>query len=86
MKSNISQRKLFKNNKFKWFFSNRFGLKRRFILTGIFVAFITNIVLLILLIFFKPYFSTLVSQTINAILGYLLYSKKYSDLSKFPLD
>ena len=76
MKSNRSQRELFKNNIFKWFFSKRFGLKRRFILTGIFVASITNIVLLILLIFFNPYFSTLVSQSINAILGYSLYSKK----------
>ena len=76
MKSNRSQRELFKNNIFKWFFSNRFGFKRRFILTGIFVASITNIVLLILLIFFNPYFSTLVSQSINAILGYSLYSKK----------
>ena len=70
----LIQKKLLKLN-FKWLSSRNFGLKRRFGITGILVAVITNIVLFSSLTFLNPLISTLLSQICNASIGFLLYSK-----------
>jgi hypothetical protein len=50
--------------------------KNRFIFFGIFNAFITNLILQILLFFVSSVRATFVSQMVNFFLGYYLYGKK----------
>ena len=58
------------------------GKKRLFIILGIINFFITNFFLHLALIFFPIFISTILSQTINFLLGFYLYGKKVFQIKK----
>ena len=62
------------------------GEKRLFLVFGIFNLLITNIVLQILLFLIPTLFATVLSQTVNILIGYFIYGKKVfklKELNKF---
>ena len=66
-------------------FKNK-GEKRLFLLFGIFNFLITNLVLQISLFLIPTLFATVLSQTVNILIGYFLYGKKVfklKELNKF---
>ena len=65
------------NKVLKEFFMKNNGQKRKFILAGIINVFLTNLTLQVLLLinFISIPISTLISQFVNMIFGYLIYSK-----------
>ena len=66
-------------------FKNK-GEKRLFLLFGIFNFLITNLVLQISLFLIPTLFATVLSQTVNILVGYFLYGKKvfkFKELNKF---
>ena len=58
------------------------GEKRLFLIFGILNFLITNIVLQISLLLIPTFFSTVLSQTVNVLIGYFLYGKKVFKLKK----
>ena len=66
--------------------SHRKGEKRLFLLFGILNFLITNVILQILLLLTPTLFATIISQTVNVLIGYFLYGKKvfkFKELNKF---
>ena len=66
--------------------SQRKGEKRLFLIFGILNFLITNVVLQILLLLIPTLFATVLSQTVNVLIGYFLYAKKVfklKELNKF---
>ena len=66
--------------------SHRKGEKRLFLLFGILNFLITNVILQILLLLIPTLFATIISQTVNVLIGYFLYGKKvfkFKELNKF---
>ena len=66
--------------------SIRKGEKRLFLIFGILNFLITNIVLQISLLLIPTLFATVLSQTVNILIGYFLYGKKVfklKELNKF---
>ena len=62
------------------------GEKRLFLIFGIFNFLITNFILQVLLLLTPTIFATVISQTVNLIIGYYLYGKKvfkFTILSNF---
>ena len=62
--------------------SPRKGEKRLFLIFGILNFLITNVVLQILLLLIPTLFATVLSQTVNVLIGYFLYGKKVFKLKK----
>lgn len=56
--------------------SQRKGEKRLFLIFGILNFSITNVILQILLLLTPTLFATIISQTVNLLIGYFLYGKK----------
>ena len=56
--------------------SERKGEKRLFLIFGILNFLITNVVLQLTLLLIPTLFSTMLSQTVNVLIGYFLYGKK----------
>ena len=52
------------------------GLKRLFLVAGVFNFFITNIILQILLLIMPTLLATVISQLVNLLIGFYLYGKK----------
>ena len=66
--------------------SQRKGEKRLFLIFGILNFLITNVVLQILLLSTPTLFATVISQTVNVLIGYFLYGRmvfKLKELNKF---
>ena len=66
--------------------SHRKGEKRLFLIFGILNFLITNVILQILLLLTPTLFATIISQTVNVLIGYFLYGKKvfkFKKLNKF---
>ena len=66
--------------------SPRKGEKRLFLIFGILNFLITNVILQILLLLTPTLFATIISQTVNVLIGYFLYGKKvfkFKKLNKF---
>ena len=66
--------------------SERKGEKRLFLIFGILNFLITNVVLQLSLLLIPTLFSTMLSQTVNVLIGYFLYGKKVfkiKELNKF---
>lgn len=66
--------------------SQKKGEKRLFLIFGILNFLITNVVLQISLLLIPTLFSTVLSQTVNLLIGYFLYGKKVfklKELNKF---
>ena len=62
------------------------GKKRLFLIFGILNFLITNVVLQISLLLIPTLFSTVLSQSVNVLIGYFLYGKKVfkvKELNKF---
>jgi hypothetical protein len=64
------------------FRSQRKGEKRLFLTFGILNFLITNLVLQISLFLIPTFFATVLSQTVNILIGYFLYGKKVFKLKK----
>ncbi len=62
--------------------SQKKGEKRLFLIFGILNFLITNVVLQISLLLIPTLFSTVLSQTVNLLIGYFLYGKKVFKLKK----
>ena len=52
------------------------GVKRLFLVVGVFNFFITNIILQILLLIIPTLLATVISQLVNLLIGFYLYGKK----------
>ena len=70
--------------KIRIFYLNTKGQKRLFIMAGSLNVLVTNLFLqlFIILEFFPIIISTLISQIINMVLGYFLYSRKVFSIKK----
>lgn len=64
------------------FSSQRKGEKRLFLIFGILNFLITNLILQISLFLIPTFFATVLSQTVNVLIGYFLYGKKVFKLKK----